>query len=109
RRAGRLGEGGEAASSTHDAVVHLFDECAPGLRRYVGAFGLTAEVTEDVVQEVFLQLFRHLRLGRSRANLRGWIFRVGHNQALKHREKAARRYPQGGGRGGRGWYGGACE
>ena len=75
-----------------DTVLHLFDECAPGLRRYVGAFGLTAEVTEDVVQEVFLQLFRHLRLGRSRANLRGWIFRVGHNQALKHREKAARRH-----------------
>ena len=87
-----LGYGAESAASTHEEVLHLFDECAPGLRRYVGAFGLTAEVTEDVVQEVFLQLFRHLRLGRSRANLRGWIFRVGHNQALKHREKAARRH-----------------
>ncbi|HET9566938.1 MAG TPA: RNA polymerase sigma factor [Vicinamibacterales bacterium] len=87
-----LGYGAESTASTHEEVLHLFDECAPGLRRYVGAFGLTAEVTEDVVQEVFLQLFRHLRLGRSRANLRGWIFRVGHNQALKHREKAARRH-----------------
>ena len=82
-----LGYGAESTASTHEEVLHLFDECAPGLRRYVGAFGLTAEVTEDVVQEVFLQLFRHLRLGRSRANLR-----VGHNQALKHREKAARRH-----------------
>jgi RNA polymerase sigma-70 factor (ECF subfamily) len=61
------------------------------LRRYVGAFGLTTEVTEDIVQEVFLQLFRHLRLGRSRANLPAWIFRVGHNLALKQRQKAARR------------------
>ena len=82
---------GESSASAQSEVLHLFDECAPGLRRYVAAFGLTMEVTEDVVQEVFLQLFRHLRLGRSRTNLRGWVFRVGHNLALKHREKAARR------------------
>jgi RNA polymerase sigma-70 factor (ECF subfamily) len=87
-----LGYGVESVSSAQEDVLRLFDECAPGLRRYVGAFGLTAEVTEDVVQEVFLQLFKHLGLGRSRANLRGWIFRVGHNLALKHREKAARRH-----------------
>jgi RNA polymerase sigma-70 factor, ECF subfamily len=87
-----LGYGAESVSSTQEDVLRLFDECAPGLRRYVGAFGLTAEVTEDVVQEVFLQLFKHLRLGRSRANLRGWIFRVGHNLALKQREKSARRH-----------------
>ena len=87
-----VGYGAESTASTQEDVLRLFDECAPGLRRYVGAFGLTAEVTEDVVQEVFLQLFKHLRLGRSRANLRGWIFRVGHNLALKHREKAARRH-----------------
>jgi RNA polymerase sigma-70 factor (ECF subfamily) len=87
-----IGYGSESITSTQDEVLHLFDECAPGLRRYVASFGLTAEVTEDVVQEVFLQLFRHLRLERSRANLRGWIFRVGHNLALKQREKAARRH-----------------
>jgi RNA polymerase sigma-70 factor (ECF subfamily) len=82
---------GESSASVQSEVLWLFDECAPGLRRYVTAFGLTAEVTDDVVQEVFLQLFRHLQLGRSRANLRGWIFRVGHNLALRHRERAARR------------------
>lgn len=83
---------GDSSVSAQSEVLQLFDECAPGLRRYVGAFGLTIEVTEDVVQEVFLQLFRHVRLGRSRANLRGWIFRVGHNLALRHRLKAARRH-----------------
>jgi RNA polymerase sigma-70 factor (ECF subfamily) len=40
---------------------------------------------EEVIQEVFLSLFRHLQLGRSRKNLRGWIFRVTHNLALKQR------------------------
>jgi RNA polymerase sigma-70 factor (ECF subfamily) len=83
---------GESSAAVQSEVLQLFDECAPGLRRYIGAFGLTIEVTEDVVQEVFLELFRHLQLGRSRANLRGWIFRVGHNLALKQRLRAARRH-----------------
>jgi len=82
---------GDSSSLVQGEVLRLFDECAPRLRRYVRAFGLSAEATEDVVQEVFLQLFRHLQLGRSRANLRGWVFQVGHNLALKQRAKATRR------------------
>jgi len=38
-----------------------------------------------VIQEVFLALFQHLQRGRSRQNLRGWIFRVAHNLGLKRR------------------------
>jgi len=34
---------------------------------------------------VFLALFQHLCLGKSRRNLRGWIFSVAHNVALKRR------------------------
>jgi RNA polymerase sigma-70 factor (ECF subfamily) len=37
---------------------------------------------------VFLALFRHLAAGRPRENLRGWIFRVAHNQVLKRRHRA---------------------
>ena len=32
---------------------------------------------------MFLALFKHLEQGRSRRNLRGWIFQVAHNLALK--------------------------
>ena len=39
------------------------------------------------MQEVFLSLFRHLQLRRSRANLQGWMFRVAHNLALKQRNR----------------------
>ena len=85
------GYGAESSASVQNEVLRLFDECGPRLRRYVGSFGLGAEATEDVVQEVFLQLFRHLQLGRSRASLRGWIFQVGHNLALKQRAKVTRR------------------
>ena len=47
-----LGYGAESVASTQEDVLRLFDECAPGLRRYVSAFGLTAEVTEDEVDAI---------------------------------------------------------
>jgi RNA polymerase sigma factor (sigma-70 family) len=40
---------------------------------------------EEIIQDVFLSLYRHLQLGRSRKNLRGWLFRVVHNLSLKRR------------------------
>lgn len=67
-------------------VIELFDEMRTPLLRYVWSFGLAAHDGEDVVQEVFLALYRHLLRRGSRANLRGWLFRVAHNLALKRRE-----------------------
>jgi len=77
--------------SAQAEVLHLFDQHAAGLHRYVRSFGLGAEVARDVVQEVFLSLFRHICLDRPRTNLTGWLFRVAHNLALKHRRASARR------------------
>ena len=72
-------------------VLGLFDDCAASLTRYVRGCGLTPEAADDVVQDAFIALFRHLRLGRPRDNLRGWLFRVAHRQAVKHRVRAVRR------------------
>jgi RNA polymerase sigma-70 factor (ECF subfamily) len=46
---------------------------------------LTSSDAEDVVQETFLGLYRHLLADRPRTNLPGWIFRVAHRLALKRR------------------------
>jgi RNA polymerase sigma-70 factor (ECF subfamily) len=66
-------------------VIRLFDQFRHPLLRYVLSFGLSVHDAEEVAQEVFLALFRHLQRGKSRRNLRGWIFRVAHNLALKQR------------------------
>ncbi len=66
-------------------VMGLFEEFRNPLLRYAISFGIPIHDAEEIVQEVFLALFRHLQLRRSRANLRGWIFRVTHNLALKQR------------------------
>jgi RNA polymerase sigma-70 factor, ECF subfamily len=73
------------ASEIEIEVISLFDQLQERLFGYVLSFGLMVHDAEDVVQETFLSLFRHLQLGRSRSNLRGWVFRVGHNLALKRR------------------------
>jgi RNA polymerase sigma-70 factor (ECF subfamily) len=66
-------------------VLELFEQFRNPLLRYAMSFGVPAHDAEEIVQEVFLSLFRHLQLRRSRENLRGWIFRVAHNLALKKR------------------------
>ena len=53
--------------------------------RYLMVLGLSAHDGEEIIQESFLLLFQHLRRGKPRQNLRGWVFRVARNLALKQR------------------------
>jgi len=71
------------ASRIEEEVMQLFDEFRNPLLRYSLSFGLPIHDAEEVIQEVFLALFRHLHLDRSRKNIRGWLFRVAHNLTLK--------------------------
>ena len=80
-----------APRAPDEEVLLLFDRCGSSLLRYAGSFGLSVQEAEDVVQDVFLALFRHLRLERSRQNLQGWLFQVAHNLALKQRRRLHRR------------------
>lgn len=70
-------------------VVELFDQLRGRLLRYTLNFGIPVQDGEEIVQEVFLALFRHLQQGKPRENLRGWVFRVAHNLALKRRAAAS--------------------
>ena len=72
-------------SENEREVIQLFEQFRSPLLRYVVSLGLSFHDGEEVIQEVFLALFRHLQLGRPRSHLRGWIFRVAHNLALKRR------------------------
>ena len=80
-----------AAGRIEDEVLALFDDCAPGLHRYLQSRGLSADAADDVVQDTFLALYRHLCLGRARGNLRGWIFEVGRRLGTKHQARIVRR------------------
>jgi RNA polymerase sigma-70 factor (ECF subfamily) len=70
-------------SQIGEEVVELFEQFRSPLLRYLMTLGLNVQDAEEVIQEVFLALFQHLKKGKRGDNLRGWIFRVGHNLALK--------------------------
>ena len=76
-------------------VLVLFDRHAPQLLRYVSSFGLGNDEAQDVVQDTFLAVFRHLHLGRDQSNLVGWLFQVSHNLALKQRYRRRRHQERG--------------
>lgn len=76
-------------------TLRFFDACAPRVRGYVRSFGLPPDAADDVVQDVFLALYRHLLLGLPQHNMRSWLFRVAHNAALKQRQRARRQQPAG--------------
>jgi RNA polymerase sigma-70 factor (ECF subfamily) len=71
-------------------VVSLFEQLRAPVLRYLLSFRISVPDAEEILQEVFLALFQHLRQGKSRANLQGWIFKVAHNSALKCRLRSRR-------------------
>lgn len=73
----------DTALEIEQEIMSLFDRYRAPLLRYAVSFGTPIPDAEEIVQEVFLALFRHLQLGRSRRNLAGWLFRVAHNLTLK--------------------------
>jgi RNA polymerase sigma-70 factor (ECF subfamily) len=66
-------------------VVALFDRMRGRLLRYIVGFGLRQSDAEEIVQDTFLALYRHLVQGKSREGLPAWLFRVAHNLSLKRR------------------------
>jgi len=68
-----------------EEITELFEQWRGALLRYLSTFGLPPHDGEEIVQEVFLALLSHLERDKARTNLRGWLFRVAHNLALKRR------------------------
>ncbi|MCP3982457.1 MAG: RNA polymerase sigma factor [bacterium] len=59
--------------------------------RVLRLMGVTAADREDVAQEVFLRVFRHLSRFRRGHAFGGWIYRITVNAAHDHRKKAGAR------------------
>jgi RNA polymerase sigma-70 factor (ECF subfamily) len=84
-RAASAADPGRSRELLAEEVAALFDQFRGPLLRYLSSFGLALPDGEEVLQDVFLSLFQHLHGGKSRDNIRGWLFRVAHNLALRRR------------------------
>jgi RNA polymerase sigma-70 factor, ECF subfamily len=78
-------------NSDHEATS-LFRELRKPLLRYLVCLGLSSDEAQDVVQDAFLNLHRHLSAGGSQDNIRSWLFRVAHNQARNRQTSYDRRF-----------------
>lgn len=77
----------EAARSARE----LFDEHGAALYRFALVLLRHHQDAEDVVQESFLKLLRHLQGGGGTGNVRGWLFTVAAN-AARDRQRRRRRW-----------------
>jgi RNA polymerase sigma-70 factor (ECF subfamily) len=79
------------AADTCEATT-LYRELRKPLLRYLVCLGLSSDEAQDVVQDAFLRLQRHLASGRSQDNIRSWMFRVAHNEARNRQNSYHRRF-----------------
>lgn len=75
-------------------VTILYRELRKPLLRYLVCLGLSSDEAQDVVQDAFVSLQSHLDSGGGQGNIRGWLFRVAHNQARNHQTSYHRRFGQ---------------
>jgi RNA polymerase sigma-70 factor (ECF subfamily) len=73
-------------------VTTLYRELREPLLRYLVCLGLSRDEAQDVVQDAFLSLHRHLSSGGPQDNIRGWVFRVAHNRARNRQSSYHRRF-----------------
>ena len=66
-------------STAEGEVLRLFQTHGPALLRFCQSVMKNPGDAEDVLQETFLKLLRHLRAEGSRSNLKAWLFTVAAN------------------------------
>lgn len=71
-----------------DAFAPLVERYELKLSRYVRRFtGLNKQCTEDVIQEVFLKIYRNLNDFDAKLKFSSWAYRIAHNEAVNYLRK----------------------
>jgi len=78
-------------SEASELVASLFECRGPSLFRYVVRTTGSPELADDIVQEVFLALYRDLRVGKRIENPAAYVFGAVRNQIRKHTRMQSQR------------------
>jgi RNA polymerase sigma-70 factor, ECF subfamily len=76
--------------SLRELVEQAYEDARNDVYYYLLTMGVAAADAQDITQETFLRLYVALRDGEEIRSVRGWVFRVAHNGALKSHEKRRR-------------------
>ena len=74
-----------------EAARDQFEAHGAALYRFAAVLTRHREDAEDVVQETFMKLLRHLEAGGTLTNVRGWLFTVAAH-AARDRQRGGRRW-----------------
>ena len=80
-------------TSASEAARGLFQEHGAAVYRFAVVLLRQHQDAEDVVQETFLKLLRHLDAGGEATNLRGWLFTVAAHAARDRQRRRTRWVP----------------
>ena len=79
--ASMLALAGKSSSDLEQAVSQLYGVMHKPVCGYVSSILRDPSAAEDVAQEAFLRLYRHVHEGHTVSDVRSWLFRVAHNLA----------------------------
>ena len=80
-------------STLRRQVEEAYEDARNDVYYYLLTMGITPADAQDLTQETFLRLYVALRGGDDIRSVRGWVFRVAHNAAVKLSEKHRRVQP----------------
>ena len=72
----------EQAESRNTAFLKLYEEYGRALARLAGAYVVSTEDREDLIQEIAAAVWKALPNFRGEASGRTWLYRIAHNVAI---------------------------
>lgn len=71
-----------------DKFAQLIDKYEAKLSRYIRRFtGLSVECIQDIIQEVFIKVYRNLNNFDQKLSFSSWIYRISHNESINYLRK----------------------
>jgi len=71
-----------------NAFVYLVERYEDKLGRYVRRLGIkTTEDTEDILQDIFIKVYKNLNGFNKSLSFSSWIYRIAHNEAISFYRK----------------------
>ena len=79
----------QAQSGSHEALNELFKSVQEPLFRYIVSLVRDQHLAEDILQEVFIRVYRKLRWLREPSAFRAWTYQIASREAFRylHRER----------------------
>src|ERR1044071_597033 len=79
----------QAQSGSHEALNELFRSIQEPLFRYIVSLVRDQHQAEDILQEVFIRIYRKLRWLREPQAFRAWSYQIASREAFRylHRER----------------------